>query len=353
MARNRKLAEDRCSKLGREKSELTAQLQENEDELADVIRKYKTSVSTISQDQITIQSQSSQIQELELEGKKLREQLADITRRLEDLDKNKGKEETASTADIQKLEIKCKELETKLELEKTTKGRMESHISRQTDVIESLQKDLEELAVKEKKGVDEQKKLAASVRSVREEMATLQTKETETNHKKSEVEKQLEVVEAEKLALKNQLKLAQTRIESLQKALKGEDSEEEEEMTSFMEHHRRAMSVTRARSMTRELSVGRELRSSSMTRDIRASTCQPRDIRASMPRDILTTGRDTRDIKSMSRDIRASVAREFESATRDYLTTRVEENKEPQQSTSVTSPTVAKETPFESIAEVD
>jgi len=353
MARNRKLAEDRCSKLGREKSELTAQLQENEDELADVIRKYKTSVSTISQDQITIQSQSSQIQELELEGKKLREQLADITRRLEDLDKNKGKEETASTADIQKLEIKCKELETKLELEKTTKGRMESHISRQTDVIESLQKDLEELAVKEKKGVDEQKKLAASVRSVREEMATLQTKETETNHKKSEVEKQLEVVEAEKLALKNQLKLAQTRIESLQKALKGEDSEEEEEMTSFMEHHRRAMSVTRARSMTRELSVGRELRSSSMTRDIRASTCQPRDIRASMPRDILTTGRDTRDIKSMSRDIRASVAREFESATRDYLTTRVEEIKEPQQSTSVTSPTVAKETPFESIAEVD
>ena len=164
MARNRKLAEDRCSKLGREKSELTAQLQENEDELADVIRKYKTSVSTISQDQITIQSQSSQIQELELEGKKLREQLTDITRRLEDLDKNKGKEETASTADIQKLEIKCKELETKLELEKTTKGRMESHISRQTDVIESLQKDLEELAVKEKKGVDEQKKLAASVR---------------------------------------------------------------------------------------------------------------------------------------------------------------------------------------------
>ena len=165
MARNRKLAEDRAAKLGREKTELTSQLQDNEDELADVIRKYKASVSTISQDQITIQSQSSQIQELELEGKKLREQLADITKRLEDLDKNKDKEDaSASTADIQKLEIKCKELETKLELEKTTKGRMESHISRQTDVIESLQKDLEELAVKEKRGVDEQKKLAASMR---------------------------------------------------------------------------------------------------------------------------------------------------------------------------------------------
>ena len=59
-------------------------------------------------------------------------------------------------------------------------------------------------------------------------------------------------MESEKIALKNQLKLAQSRIESLQKALKGEDSEEEEEMNL------------------------------------------------------------SRDIRSMSRDIRASVAKEFE-----------------------------------------
>merc|ERR1719232_2475415 len=89
MTRSRKISEDKAAKMTREKNDLSTQLQENEDELADVIRKYKTSVSTISQDQITIQSQSSQIQELEVEGKKLREQLADITRRLEDLDKNK------------------------------------------------------------------------------------------------------------------------------------------------------------------------------------------------------------------------------------------------------------------------
>ena len=82
----------------------------------------------------------------------------------------------------------------------------------------------------------------------------MQTKEMESNGKKSEVEKQLEVGESEKSSLKNQLKLAQTRIESLQAALQGEDSGEEEEMTSFLDHHRRAMSVQRdRRSMTREL----------------------------------------------------------------------------------------------------
>merc|ERR1719312_249179 len=110
--------------------------------------------------------------------------------------------------------------------------------------------------------------------------------------KKSEVEKQLEVADSEKNSLKQQLKLAQTRIESLQKALKGEDSDEEEEMSSFLDHHRRAMSVTRdrARSMTRELSVGREMRGTSLSRDIRATsiTRDSREFRgSSMTRETL------------------------------------------------------------------
>ena len=89
---------------------------------------------------------------------------------------------------------------------------------------------------------------------MREELTSMQNKETEVSHKKADVEKQLEVVESEKVALRQQLKLAQTRIESLQAALQGEDSGEEEEMTSFLDHHRRAMSVQRdRRSMTREL----------------------------------------------------------------------------------------------------
>ena len=206
----------------------------------------------------------------------------------------------------------------------------------------------------------------------------MQNKETEVSHKKADVEKQLEVVESEKVALKQQLKLAQTRIESLQAALQGEDSGEEEEMTSFLDHHRRAMSVQRdRRSMTRELrsdaakyflytvnifgescmynryfwennetlfcSVGRELRSASMSRDMTRATSLTRDAhvpRASMPRDTGAAPRDARDIRSMSRDIRASVAKEFSAATRDYLSTRAEDAKD----TAAATPTVVKET---------
>ena len=62
MARSRKMAEDKAAKMTREKNDLSTQLQENEDELADVIRKYKSSVSTISQDQLTIQNQAQHVQ---------------------------------------------------------------------------------------------------------------------------------------------------------------------------------------------------------------------------------------------------------------------------------------------------
>ena len=107
-----------------------------------------------------------------------------------------------------------------------------------------------------------------------------------------------------------------------------QDDSDDEGMETFLDHHRRAMSVQRERnsmardSMIRELSAPREIRASmpreiraSMPREIRAS--MPVETRASMPRETIAMPRDTRDIRSMSRDIRASVAKEFEAAKRD------------------------------------
>ena len=86
------------------------------------------------------------------------------------------------------------------------------------------------------------------------------------------------------------------------------------------------MSVQRERSLTREVSMGRELRATSMSRDHRASVSrEPRP-------------GAVRDIRSMSREIRASVAREFEAVTRDFLSTR-EDSRE-----TVLPQNIAKET---------
>ena len=53
-------------------------------------------------------------------------------------------------------------------------------------------------------------------------MANVQSRELELSHKKSDLEKQLEVSEAETLTVKNELKIALRRIEDLQTAIGGE-----------------------------------------------------------------------------------------------------------------------------------
>ena len=54
--------EEKHLRQGREKADLASQLQESEEELQDVMRKYKASVAAVSTDQITIQDQAGSIQ---------------------------------------------------------------------------------------------------------------------------------------------------------------------------------------------------------------------------------------------------------------------------------------------------
>eukprot|EP00092_Neocalanus_flemingeri_P009716 GFUD01010465.1.p1 GENE.GFUD01010465.1~~GFUD01010465.1.p1 ORF type:complete len:992 (-),score=270.61 GFUD01010465.1:543-3518(-) len=257
--------EDKNLRLSREKADLQTNQQENEEELQDVMRKYKASVAAVSTDQITIQDQAATIQELENERNKLREQYAEISQRLDHMEG-----ENVSTAQHKRIELKIRELESKLELEKTTKGRMETQIYRQKEVVEKMTREMDDLRIKEQNSQDDQKKMCRQLRDNREELSTLQGKEVEMSHKKSDLEKQLEVSEAETLTVRNELKTAQKRIEDLQVAISGEidsdtisdqDSDSsDEDMASFLDHHRRAMSVQREReSMARE-SVMRDIR---------------------------------------------------------------------------------------------
>ena len=79
---------------------------------------------------------------------------------------------------------------------------------------------------KELASQDVARKLQRQLRDLREDYATVQQKETESNAKENELEKQLELAEAETVLAKNDLKLAMKRIEDLQTAINVElDSE--------------------------------------------------------------------------------------------------------------------------------
>lgn len=221
VSRNKSDTEDRLLRMSRERADLSTQLDDNEEELQEVMKKFKASVSQLSVDQITIQEQTIRISDLEEERNRLREQIAEMNVRIESLDG-----ENMCHAQHNRLELKIKELESKLELEQTTRSRMETQIVRLKEAIERLNHECDSLRMKEASALDHSRKLQRQLRDVKENYATLQQKETDVNAKKNEYEKLLELAEAETVTSKNDLKAALKRIEDLQTAINGElDSE--------------------------------------------------------------------------------------------------------------------------------
>ena len=152
---------------------------------------------------------------------KLKEQLAELSQKVDFMDV-----ETVSNLTLKRLEMKIRELESKLELEVTTKGRMETQIGRLKETIERLNKEIDDIRIKEQSSQDHQKKLNRQLRDLKEDYATLQGKEGDLVQKNGDLEKQLEVSDVEVMTLKSDLKLAMKRIEDLQVAISGDiDSE--------------------------------------------------------------------------------------------------------------------------------
>jgi len=245
--------EEKSVKIGRERADLALQLRENEEEMQELIKKYKASVAAGSTDQITIQDQGVYIQELESQRNRAREQLAEMEQKVEHL-----KGESVSVAQHRRLELRLRELESKLELEKTGKVRLETQVARLKEMVEKLTKEAEGGRSRETAALDEAKKAVKQWREAREELGALQGREAEWGQKKQELEKQLEIGEVETLAVRNELKLAMRRIEDLQAAIQGEvdsetdlddthDSDEDTELflSQARRRHMGGMSVTR------------------------------------------------------------------------------------------------------------
>merc|ERR1719342_1738365 len=166
--------EEKNLRLTREKADLQGSLTENEEELQEVMRRYKACVAAVSTDQITIQDQSLTIQTLECERNKLREQYAELCQKLDHLEG-----ENVSTVQHKRLELKIRELESKLELEKTTKTRMETQIQRQKELVEKMTREMDDLRLREGSSMDEVKKMSRQLRDLREEVANVGSRELE------------------------------------------------------------------------------------------------------------------------------------------------------------------------------
>nr|CAD7453161.1 unnamed protein product [Timema tahoe] len=215
-------AEEAASLATRERSEIRSQLEENEEELSEVLKKYRAAVQQLSVDQMVLQDQAGMVAELESERSALKEQLAELAIKLESME-TVG--DPISSLAQKRLEFRIKELESKLELEQTTRCRMEVQISRMKEAVDKLQNECAIQRTKEQTSQDTARKLQRTVRELRDGMSVAEAREAEITQKKRDLEKRLETAEAEATAAKGDLRLALKRIEDLQSAIQGDMEE--------------------------------------------------------------------------------------------------------------------------------
>ncbi|XP_035221427.1 uncharacterized protein LOC118194387 isoform X2 [Stegodyphus dumicola] len=207
-------AESRCLQLSREKSAIQTQLEEAEEEMAEVMKKYKSVVAQMSIDQKTIADQNQQIAELETERQMLKDQLSEVSHKFEHL---AGQSE--DTHKVHRLDSKVRDLESKLELEQTTRARLEHQIARLKEQNDRAREECDSLRNKELQAQEGVRRLQRQLRDLREDYAALQQKEADAYRKQHELEMALENSETDLQVTKNDLRLACQRIQDLQNAL--------------------------------------------------------------------------------------------------------------------------------------
>ncbi|KAG8185493.1 hypothetical protein JTE90_019750 [Oedothorax gibbosus] len=214
VTRTKNEAETRCLQLSREKSAIQTQLEEAEEEMAEVMKKYKAVVAQMSADQKSLAEQNQQIAELETERQMLKDQLSEVSHKFEHL---AGQSDDAHK--VHWLDSKIRDLESKLELEQTTKSRLEHQISRLKEQNDRAREECDTLRNKELQAQEAVRRLQRQIRDSREDYSALQQKEADAYRKQHELEMALENTETDLQVTKNDLRLACQRIQDLQNAL--------------------------------------------------------------------------------------------------------------------------------------
>ena len=238
--------EHKYMETAKENVALATTIKENEDELEDIMKKYKTSVAAVSSQQVILQNQSCAIIDLEKEKMQLTETVNELTKNIDNLE-----DENINGNKYKTFEIKIKDLEYRLELEEASRQRSETIIDRLKNKLQNSESDLENM----KKGSigkdDLNRKLERQIKDLKEDFINLQIQEMDMSEKKTMLEKKVEINEAEIEMLKSQLELANQRIEGLHSNLISDSDsdysilpcseESQDDLDIFLINHRKKM----------------------------------------------------------------------------------------------------------------
>ncbi|KAH7731033.1 Myosin head [Aphelenchoides avenae] len=222
-------AEDKVMVLLKEKNSAMSLVEDHDEQLQALLKKYKAQVQQSSVDAITLSDQIEQIADLEKAKQRLQEQLNEAQSSLEFL-----KLSTVEKHKYQLLELKVRDLEAKLDVEQASKQRLEAISTKLKDEVDSLQEQLDEAKTAREREVDGGRKYKKEISNLQEQINDLKKRETEMTHKYRIAKSENDKLAEELQITQNDLRVALRRIDALQAALNaditaGSDIEEEDE----------------------------------------------------------------------------------------------------------------------------
>ena len=230
----------------RENHLLNHQLKDNEEELENILSKYKSSIATLTDHQSSLQNQAVIIAELENENINLFDKIEALQKKIKD-----NEEDANQNVVDKKSELRINELEYQLQLELTSKTRCENQIEQFRDKLLETEKEQESARKSVECHEEVNKKLNIQIKDLKEDIVTLQIREMDITEKKNILDKKLEIAEAETITVRSQLELANRRIEDLQIALNCDTESEsssipysdgyQDDLDLFLLNHRKRM----------------------------------------------------------------------------------------------------------------
>ncbi|NWR76363.1 MY18A protein, partial [Centropus unirufus] len=223
--------EEQLSRLQREKNEVQSRLEEDQEDMNELMKKHKAAVAQASRDLAQMNDLQAQLEEVSKEKQELQEKLQALQSQLEFLEQS-----MVDKSLVSRQEAKIRELETRLEFERTQVKRLESLATRLKENMEKLTEERDQRAAAENREKEQNKRLQRQLRDVKEEMGELAKKEAEASRKKHELEMDLESLEAANQSLQSDLKLAFKRIGDLQAAIEDEmESDSNEDLINSLQ----------------------------------------------------------------------------------------------------------------------
>ncbi|KAI8442030.1 hypothetical protein MSG28_005677 [Choristoneura fumiferana] len=184
-----------------------------------LLKKYRTSTSALCAAQAETREAAAKAEAAAEEARAAREKLAELTSRLASAEA--GHSHTQHEAE-RRLLLKNKELESSLELEATSRARLEGQLARLREAHEQLAAELGAARARDLAAADDARKLARQLRDLKEENSGLNAKLSEACRAKCAAEAAAAAAAGEAAAARDEARLAARRAAALQEAIAGD-----------------------------------------------------------------------------------------------------------------------------------